>query len=446
MRCRVTDKPRVFIVYQSSLAACGVGTFVELVSSELEKAGWDVTVGLAWGAKFHDPRRVEAFRPTLKTVWMDGRSGSPEGRIRGVERAIRSVQPDVVILTLLDAAFEAVRRLRYQGSAVRLVGCNQNNFPEHAACFLQNRDVLDGVVCVGRLSAMALADQSNGFASDRVFHIPNGIRVPTAPRPSRGLANRIGYVARLGTDPIKNAKDVFPFFQALAQLHDTAELWVAGDGELADQLRQLVADHPTRVRYFGRLTQDELYKSFFPHIDIFMNFAPYEGWPQAIAEAMSHGAVPVIAEYCGVHAEQVVREDVTGKIFPVFDTDRAAEIAAELLCDPARLKRMGATASEFVCREFSSEMLGQRWDAALRRVLNLAELPPPARPESLDRRGRCHLRETHLESLRRALGRRFIHRSPGEEWPNFSCHDPRLVTTVKSVMDDREHLAASQGV
>ncbi len=222
---------RVLIVYQSALAACGVGTWVELLAAELGQCGWDVTVALAWGGTFHDPRRIERFRPGLKTVWMDGRTGTQEGRIRGVERAIHKVKPDVVILTLLDAAFEAVRRLRYGGETFRFIACNHNNFPQHAGCFIQNSDIIDLAACVGRVSAVALSSMPGGFSPERVRHIPNGIPFPTVPLDGRAEStHRIGYAARLSGDPNKNAADLFPFFREVARRHHSAELWVAGEG------------------------------------------------------------------------------------------------------------------------------------------------------------------------------------------------------------------------
>ena len=441
---------KVLIIYQSSLAACGVGTWVEALAGELEQRQWDVTVGLAWGATFHDPRRVERFRPKLKTVWMDGRTGTEEGCIRGIERAIRQVKPDVVILTLIDAAFEAVRRLRYRGHNFRLIACNQNNFPQHAARFVQNRDVVDLAVCVGRVCADGLSRIPGGFSAERVRHIPNGIPIPESPPRDRTKAtNRVGYAARLCGDPNKNASDLFPFFRALTRMHETAELWVAGEGELSAQVRLLEDEYPGRVKYFGRLSQADLYRNFYPHLDVFLNFAPYEGWPQSIAEAMAHGVIPVVSEYFGIHSEAVVRNNDTGEIFPVYDADRAAEIVAELLRDLERRRRMSENAAAEMRQGFSTEHLGQRWDQALNDALSLPGLTRPPRPMSLDRRGRLGLKETAIETIRGWLGRRFVHQSAGEEWRNFHCLDERLVAQAAAALKEQEDAArraAADGV
>jgi glycosyltransferase involved in cell wall biosynthesis len=434
---------RVLVIYYSCSVVCGVGTWVESLSQELALRGWDVTVGLAWGRHFHDPRRIEACRPALKTCWMDGRTGTEEGRIQAIERTLRRLRPDVVILTCLDSAFEAVRRLRYGGTKVRLLATNHGNFAHQAASLLEQVDVVDLAVCVGRLSFEAMSSGAGAFPPERIRHLPNAVPLPFRAREAHDLSFRVGYAGRLDDEARKRASDLGPFFGALARLSTTAELWIAGDGPQEDALRAMAAPYSGRVRCFGRLTRTQLYQDFYPCLDVLVSFSSSEGWGLSIAEAMAHGVVPVSSAFSGIHLEGLVREGANGLVFPVGEPARAAELVAALFCDPVRLNRLARQAAVDIQEKYSPARFGEAWSRALTDCLALPELPPSPRPASLSRRSRCGLRESQWERIRRLLRRRVPHASAGEEWPHYRCRDAALTERLAREMAAIESRRAS---
>ncbi|SDW04238.1 glycosyltransferase family 4 protein [Thiocapsa roseopersicina] len=428
---------RVLILYQSSTAACGVGTWIDALSATLHPQGWDVRVGLAWGRRFHDPSRVEVFRLGLQTLRMDGRSGTEESRIQAIERAIVATDPDVVLLTVLDSAFEAMRRVRYRGASCRLVAVNHGNLPILAASLLQNRDVIDQVVCVSRLSYQAIGGALEGFEPERVRHIPNAVDVPTLSRNKADHPMRIGYVGRLAEE--KRAGDIEPFFRALHRRLPTVEMWVAGEGEHAPSMRLLAAEFPFSFRYFGELDRSVLERDFYPVLDLLVHFSAAEAWGFSIAEAMSYGVVPVTSKFLGLVSDGLVTEGETGLVFPVGDVPRAVELAVRLCSDTPLRERLSASAKTQIRDGFSLERFGERWAQTLNECLKLPALPVPARPSSLEVRGRFGLPGPQWERLRRLLRKRIPHASPGEEWPHFRCTDELILEQM------REAFSASEG-
>ncbi len=434
---------RALIIYYSSSVVCGVGTWVESLAQGLDERGWEVTVGLAWGRHFHDPRRIGACRPSLRTCWIDGRTGTEEGRVQAIERTIRRVRPDVVVLTCLDSAFEAVRRLRYGGTKVRLLATNHGNFAHQAASLLERIDVVDMAVCVGRLSFEVMSSGAGAFPPERIRHIPNAVPPPLRAREVHVSPFRVGYAGRLDDEACKRASDLGPFFDALARLSTTAELWIAGDGPQAGAVRAMAAPFAGRVCCFGRLSRTQLYQDFYPCLDVLVSFSSSEGWGLSIAEAMAHGVVPVSSAFSGIHLEGLVREGVNGLVFPVGQPARAAELAAGLFCDPVRLDVLARQAAADIQENYSPARFGNAWSRTLTDCLALPALPLVSQPVSLSRRSRFGLREPQLERIRRLLRRRVPHASAGEEWPHYRCGDAALTERLAREMAVIENRGAS---
>ncbi|MFQ6540000.1 MULTISPECIES: glycosyltransferase family 4 protein [Aphanothece] len=421
------------VLYPSASTACGIGTWVEALSGSLGERGWAVRVGLAWGRRYHVPSRVEAFRPGLRTLRMDARSGTEEARIQAIARTIERVRPDVVVLTVLDSAFEAVRRLRHAGTSVRLVAVNHGNLPEQAACLQANAHVIDTVVCVSRLSHTAMRSVPGAFPAARLLHVPNAVATaPSAPRRGRGPLV-VGYAGRLASE--KRAEDIAPFFRELHRLVPEARLWVAGAGDVAPAIAALASEFPAHVRYLGELNAAALRTEFFPRVDVLTHFSAAEAWGYSIAEAMSHGAVPVTSDFLGRSIDGLALDQINALVFPVGDRRRAAEHVQRLAAEPALLSCLSEAAAAHIRQSFSMEAFGRHWARALEGCLSLPPLPQPVRPRSLDARGPLGLRRPWWEPVRRTLGRQVAHGSPGEEWPHFSCRDTALVAAYAAAME-----------
>jgi len=422
---------QALILYSSSSTACGIGTWIDALSQSLKVHQWDVTVGLAWGEKFHDPAKVEAFRPGLKTIRMDARTGTEEGRIQAIERAVREINPNVIILTVLHAAFEAARRLRFSGKQFRLVAVNHGNLSGQAACLLENSDVIDMAVCVSRLSYLAMLDLPCGFLPERLRYISNSVPIPQLDSKSKH-AFRVGYVGRLDAD--KRAEDIIPFFSVLHELCPEVQMWVAGKGASEGWMRDLANMYPQHFFYCGEMSRKKLESELYTELDILVHFSPSEAWGYSIAEAMSFGVVPVVSAFRGIHTDGLVIEGDNSLIFPIGDYKRAAELVASLCENQARLGELGLKARQHIAQKFSLSIFGEMWSDALNACLELPDLPVLSRPASLDEKGPVGLPWPIWERFRRLMRRQVFHSTPGEEWPHFKYKNKDLMQKVEQSM------------
>lgn len=151
------------------------------------------------------------------------------------------------------------------------------------------------------------------------------------------------------------------FEEAQREVPD-ASLEIVGDGPLRDQLaafaRQLGIEG--KVRFTG--AQSDPFP-FYGRAACFVLCSDYEGFPGALAEAMSCG-VPVLSTNCRFGPEELITHGVNGLLVPAGDTAAIAKGVLRLITDSSYARGLGAAAPA-VCAKFSEERVGAHWLEAL---------------------------------------------------------------------------------
>ena len=146
-------KPCILFIAPSAYTLGGLATWLGYLDLGLRRRGWDVTVGLVEGPQYHRPEQYLSAHPHEKWLPISCQTGTPEGRIWAVIRAIRNVQPDIIASVNIPDVYSAVSRLRYKGQftpkvVTTLHGIQADLYDDIAAC----NSILDGVVCTNLLS------------------------------------------------------------------------------------------------------------------------------------------------------------------------------------------------------------------------------------------------------------------------------------------------------
>lgn len=435
--------PRLLVLYASSSSVCGVGTWLDMLSDTLTARGWDVTVGLAWGRKFHQPVEVERARPGLKSIRMDGRGGTPLDRINAVRNTIRQVKPDIVLVTLLGDGLAAVELEKAVDCRLRAGVALHGNASNHLAACLEHAPMLDFVTCVNRSCETALRSLCNDPLGDRLHRLPNGVPKPVRSelehdRESADDPLTIGFVGRLHND--KRVCDLEPLVAALrGQIK--FRLLVAGAGPGESIVRALEAADRQHIRYLGNMSQRELYETVYPRLDALVSFSPSEGWPMAIAEAMIHGVVPVCSEFSGIHTEGVLRHGDTGLLFPVGNADIAAQQIVRLARDFEMRDRLATRAAREMDGEYSIDRFGDRWDRVLRQCL---EHPPRMSHPGSTCIPRPSLQDRLLRWMRGWRPGRGLFDTARGEWPPLHSRDESLRHAVLQALQAAHDSAIPQ--
>ena len=417
----VDAKEKLLLLYPSHTAVCGVGTWIDSLVTQLPALGWDVTVGLAWGRSFHDPARIEEHWPHWPTVRLDARTGTKTARHCAIVGAIRKSKPSVVVSTLLDDGLRVPTLFRGGSERPRFAIANHGNAPEHIAAILEASDTLDLVVSVNRASFEILKSGIGPLPGCPFLdYIPNAVPLASASHVPRTGPLRIGFIGRLAQD--KGAQLLPEFVNEMAGLTMDFHLTIAGDGPERALIQTLAATNADRVTYIGPMSRHELYSSVYPQLDVVLCLSPSEGWPMGIAEAMTHGVVPVAFEFLGINQENVIRHEETGLIVPMQNT-KAAVQAVSRLNDVGFWTELSRASSQMMQRDFTMKRLARSWDAALRSCLSsrtgfgdsIARHPIP-------------LLHRFKDFFRRCLRLRLKHDTVRSEWPMMAPRDATLVS------------------
>lgn len=422
---------KVLICNRSSNPLGGVDRIVRDLCHELPSRGWEVILGLAHGTRFNDANKyLEVLADDLPSVQFDGTLGTRPARINAIRKVIRSVQPEIVLVTRLFDAYEATRlEKKQEDRGPRLIAGIRSY--ERALLYdcLLYRDSLDGCVTSGELVAQACRQLCH-LEDDRVISIGGGIHPPVKPRDAAGCRTpiRLGYAGRL--DQVqKRIMDLADFVRVMEARDIKFELTIAGTGTEESALKERLADqmHTGKVKFLGWLSREQLYVSFYPQLDCFVHFAAWEGMTISPREAMAHGVVPIISRFSGLKTEGQFLENETALTFDVGDIDTAVDCLRRLIESPEMFSRLSANAARSQSGVLSYQGALDAWSRFFQYVIEspiMLGTKPPIRSRINSRLGRMGVSAEVETWIRRLLKVPVVHHSPGSEWPTASRHVP----------------------
>lgn len=165
----------------------------------------------------------------------------------------------------------------------------------------------------------------------------------------------------------KGLPDTIDAFRLVESQMPAVELWIAGEGELREQLESRVAQSRLqhKVKFLGFLQEKKLVEALhashlFLHPSVTTSSGDQEGIPNALLEAMATGLPSITTRHAGI--PEVVTDGETGWL---VDEHAPAQLAARMLScleDPKLHRRMSQAAHDVVHRQFSSEARGKILD------------------------------------------------------------------------------------
>ena len=416
---------KVLICSPSNTLYGGVENLIGNLCRNLPARGWESLLALGKGARFNDVDRFRSVYPDLPILEIDGVKGTKQARREALIRLIQKVKPDVVVSARIYELCEVIAELKRRGRGPRLVYAVRAYEAPYIYDVGQYRQVIDACVTAGELIAAA-CHILGGIPSARVVSIPGGIRPisgPALPRVPRGTM-RLGYVGRL--DPgQKRIFDLLPFLAALDRRRISYRFDIIGTGPAEENLIRQATPwlHSGRVQFHGWQDQESMAHRFFPDMDCLVHFAEFEGVPNAPREAMVHGVVPVVSRFIGLASERQFRHGENSLLFPVGDTECAAEQISRLATDPGLLTSLSRAAMSSQSGKYSFDGAMDIWAETLDRCLELPLRNGPIPRRNLSDKGflgRMGLSPWLAQRVRDILGMKPAYRDLGSEWPTSS--------------------------
>jgi len=358
----------------SSLSSGGAERVLVLVARGLTALGHRVSIVTIFGKEddfYAVPEGVDrvalALGGTTRTALE--KTTTNTRRVFGLRRALRQIEPDVVISFMTETNVLAL--LAGGGKGVPIFVTEHADPAKIGLVWIWKQ--LSRLVYrrASRLvSVSAAVDDSFAWLPEaKRAVIPNPISFAeveaTAAEPLPKPWPRT--VAAMGR--LESEKGFDLLINAFARLADDFPDWgllILGEGSLLASLESLAAEHGLS----GRVRLPGVVENPFPTLkqsDLFVLSSRSEGFGNALVEAMACG-LPAIATECWSTPPGLVRHDVDGLLVPAENVDALSAAMAELMGDDDRRRRLASEAVQSVKR-FDLDEVAQAWDALLETVV-----------------------------------------------------------------------------
>lgn len=213
---------------------------------------------------------------------------------------------------------------------------------------------------------------------DKVFVVPNPVDAPDCPaRPQDAARDREdGMIMAMGRlDRQKGFDMLLQAFQRCAGEFPGWKLTILGEGHERPALERLVGS----LGLAGRVSMPGRVPAPIPMLcaaDIFVLSSRFEGFPNALLEAMAAGC-PCISFDCPSGPADIIHHGEDGLLVSAGDLGGLAVALRRLMSDASERQRLGEAATGVRTR-FSIDEVVSMWDNVLLRVAE--KTPVPAAP------------------------------------------------------------------
>lgn len=368
----VQGKRILFLV--SSMQSGGAERVAALLSNRWAEQGHEVTLMPTFSG------RGECFYPLderIKLDYLADHVGNPHNsifnklyRMIALRRAIVKLSPHVIVSFLPHVNVAAIMASRGLGVPVvisertyppamplgtTLKYLRKQTYPWAAAVVMQTDQALDWLTqccpkAVGRI-----------IANPVVYPLPRG-EPELDPVVLVGATRKIVLaVGRLGEE--KGFASLMSAFSTLAMRYPDWDLVILGEGPERDSLERQCKKLGLTERIFlpGRVGN---LSDWYKRAELYVLSSRFEGFPNALAEAMAHG-LPSVSFDCKAGPRDIIREGIDGFLVPPSDGAQGMSHAIEALMRNDSLRQDMAEAAKAVRVRFSMEQIASAWDEVL---------------------------------------------------------------------------------
>ncbi len=199
---------------------------------------------------------------------------------------------------------------------------------------------------------------------DKVHVIPNPVTLPAGAGGTDALGGfKVVAIGRLGYE--KGFDLLLRAFEKCVAEHPDWSLVILGEGPERGRLTELATKLgiEDRVRMPGLVREPA---AILRDASMFVLSSRYEGFPNALLEAMACGVPPVSFD-CPSGPIEIVRDGVDGILVPPEDVDALSAAMKRLMSDESERRRLALRAPE-VLQRFGVEKVMKAWEAVIQRV------------------------------------------------------------------------------
>ncbi|WP_460840270.1 glycosyltransferase family 4 protein [Noviherbaspirillum agri] len=322
-----------------------------------------------------------AFYPISESVeffYLADKAGTTQKGVTGyvrrivtLRRLIRETAPDVIVSFLPNVNVAALLSSAFLG--IPIIICERSD--------PSGRSYPWALKMLCRLSyrfADMLTVQTQAVATkvgrifpgvEKVRTIPNplpeGVLAATAKHVDRKSPRRV--LLSLGRlSPEKQIGRLLDAFAVVAPSFPDWDLHIYGDGRSQTELQQQILALGLAGRTMLMGATDQPWE-VMAHADAFVMVSAYEGFPNALLEAMGIG-LPCVVFDCPSGPREITSNGRDALLVPLNDQDGLAAALASMMGDIGLRRALGSRARESVRRRFSLGSVLREWDGFFMEV------------------------------------------------------------------------------
>ena len=274
-------------------------------------------------------------------------------RVFWLRKALKTLKPDA-ILSFVDV-MNLTTLLASTGLKTPVIVSERTHPAYHKLPFLYQRlrTLLYPRAVKVVVQTQAAADYFKKLAN--LVVIPNAVQES----PLKTTTDKASHIISVGRlCPFKGFDTLIHAFARLHPSCPSLRLTIYGEGSERNKLQTLIHSlHLEGKVSLPGVTQDIHQK--LAAADLFVFPSIYEGFPNALCEAMAVG-LPVIASHCSGNID-IVRNGIDGRLFSAGDISQLTALIEELMNDSDQRKRLGE-AAQTISQRFHPHQIFHMWD------------------------------------------------------------------------------------
>ncbi|MBD2002389.1 MULTISPECIES: glycosyltransferase family 4 protein [Cyanophyceae] len=361
----------------SNMSLGGAQRVISTLMNYLEGKGWDITLltmeQSSTTSFYYLEPSIKYFRLGIAGYSASFLSALQNNlkRIYTLRQSIRHSQPDVVISFVDEMNVVALLATRGLNIPVIVSVRTDPGVSPLSRSWQQLRkwtySWADKIV--------VLTETAKNFFSpklqSRISIIPNAALPPKVEKNISG--QQLAKPAVIAAGRLAEEKRFDLLLQAFAKIKDRHPQWtltILGEGELRPQLESLLDKLGLCDRVYLPGAVKNLYE-FLQQADLFVMSSRFEGFPNALCEAMACG-LPVISTDCPSGPREIIRDGVDGILVPNEDVEALSSAMGRLMSDEKERQRLAVRATEVIER-FSLEKVMGMWEAVIKEAVGESE-------------------------------------------------------------------------
>lgn len=165
--------------------------------------------------------------------------------------------------------------------------------------------------------------------------------------------------------PNKGFSTLIKAFAEILKFNSGLKLTIYGEGADRENLEFLIKKLNVGSSVFLPGTVPNV-EEILVDADLFVFPSHYEGFPNALCEAMAVG-LPVVASNCSGNID-IIQDGMNGRLFPVGDVEKLTSLMKELISDSLQCQRLSQSAMA-LADTYSHDNVYKLWDAVIQNAV-----------------------------------------------------------------------------